>query len=60
MGSIPGMGRSHMPWSSYARAPQLLSLGSRAWELQLLSPLATTTEWACSRAFALQQEKILQ
>ena len=25
-GSSPGMGRSHMPWSNYAREPQLLSL----------------------------------
>ena len=23
-GSIPGLGRSHMPWSSWAHAPQLL------------------------------------
>ena len=23
-GSIPGLGRSHMPWSNWARAPQLL------------------------------------
>ena len=26
----PGPGRSHMPWSNWARAPQLLSLYSRA------------------------------
>ena len=26
MGSSPGPGRSHMLWSNYARAPQLLSL----------------------------------
>ena len=25
-GSSPGLGRSHMPWSSSAREPQLLSL----------------------------------
>ena len=25
MGTIPGPGRSHMPWSNYARAPQLLN-----------------------------------
>ena len=25
-GAIPGPGRSHMPWSNQARAPQLLSL----------------------------------
>ena len=31
MGSSPGLGRSHMPWSNYAREPQLLSL--RVWSL---------------------------
>ena len=36
-GSSPGPGRSHMPRSNYARAPQLLSLPSRAREPQLLS-----------------------
>ena len=35
-GSIPGPGRSHMPQSNYAHAPQLLSLRSRAHEPQLL------------------------
>ena len=35
-GSIPGLGISHMPWSNEARAPQLLSLCSRAHEPQLL------------------------
>ena len=25
-GSSPGLGRSHMPWSDWAREPQLLSL----------------------------------
>ena len=30
-GSIPGLGRSHMPRSSWAREPQLLSL--RVWSL---------------------------
>ena len=30
-GSCPGLGRSHMPRSSYAREPQLLSL--RVWSL---------------------------
>ena len=39
-GSIPGPGRSHVRWSSQARAPQLLSLCSRAQEPQLLSPHA--------------------
>ena len=30
-GSSPGLGRSHMPWSDWAREPQLLSL--RVWSL---------------------------
>ena len=39
-GSSPGPGRSHVPQSNSARAPQLLSLRSRARELQLLKPRA--------------------
>ena len=39
------------------RAPQLLSLRSRACEPQLLSPRATTTEACVPRAHAMQQEK---
>ena len=31
MGSGPGLGRSHVPWSGWAREPQLLSL--RVWSL---------------------------
>ena len=46
-GSIPGPGRSHVPWSNEAHAPQLLSLCSRAREPQLLSPHVTITE-ACA------------
>ena len=30
-GSSPGLGGSHMPWSNWARGPQLLSL--RVWSL---------------------------
>ena len=56
-GSIPSPRRSHMPRSNYARAPQLLSLCSRASEPQLLSPRATTTEAQVPRAHAPQQEK---
>ena len=56
-GSSPGLGRSHMPWSNEARAPQLLSLCSRAREPQQLSPRATTTEARMPRACAPQQEK---
>ena len=37
-GSSPGPGRSHMPRRNEARAPQLLSLCSRAHEPQLLKP----------------------
>ena len=56
-GSSPGLGRSHMPWSNLPRAPQLLSLCSRAGEPQLLSPHAATTEARMPRTCALQQEK---
>ena len=48
MGSIPGLGRSHMSGSNYGRVPQLLSLWSRAQEPQLLKPVHP-------RIFALQQ-----
>ena len=30
-GSSPGLGRSHVPWSNWAREPQLLSM--RVWSL---------------------------
>ena len=30
MGSSPGLGRSHMPWSNWAREPKLLSLRVRS------------------------------
>ena len=53
-GLIPGRGRSHMPQNNYARAPQLLSLRSRGFETQLLSPRTATTEAARSRARVLQ------
>ena len=46
--SICGLGRSHMPWSSWAYASKQLSLCSRACTQQLLKP-------AHSRACALQQ-----
>ena len=58
MGSIPGLGRSHMPWRNEARAPQLWCLRSTACEPQLLSMHATTTEARVRpRARAPQQEK---
>ena len=56
-GSSPGLGRSHMPRSSEARAQQLLSLHSRAREPQRLSLRATTTEARVPRARALQQRE---
>ena len=58
MGSSPGPGRSHMPRSSWARVPQLLSLRSGAHEPQLLSPWATTTEAHAPRPRALQQKPL--
>ena len=57
LGSIPGLGRSHMLWNNKACGPQLLSLCSRAWEPQLLSSHVTTTEAHTPRTHALQQEK---
>ena len=53
----PGPGRSHMPRSNKACAPQLLSLHSTAHEPQLLSPSAMTPEAHTPRSRALQQEK---
>ena len=35
MGSIPGLGGFHMPWSNQAHVPELLSLWSRTHEPQL-------------------------
>ena len=46
-----------MPRRNKARAPQLLSLRSRAHEPLLLSPHATATEACAPRARAPQQEK---
>ena len=53
-GSIPDPGRSQMPWSNEAHAPQILSLCSRAQEPQLLSPHATAVESRCLRAHVPQ------
>ena len=52
MGSIPDLERTHILGTSKAHAPQLLSLCSRAWETQLVSPHATGPG-----AHAPQQEK---
>ena len=43
-GLIRDLGRSHMPRSNKACTKQLLSLCSKAWELQLLSPCTITME----------------
>ena len=56
-GSSPGPGGSHMSWSNWARAPQMLSLHSGAREPQLLSLRATTTEACVPGACVPQQEK---
>ena len=53
-GSSSGPGRSHMPRSSYARVPQLLSLYFRTREPQLLSPRATTTEARAPQLLSLR------
>ena len=52
--SIPEPGGSHMLRGNSAHWPQLLSLCSRAWEPQLWSPCAATTEARCPRACAPQ------
>ena len=44
MGSMPDLGRSHMPQSNKALVPQLLSLCSRAWKLRPRSPRTSPTE----------------
>ena len=43
-GLIPGWGRSHLLWSSWAHVPRLPSLCPRAWQPQLLSPCAATAD----------------
>ena len=56
MGLIPDLGRSHMPQSNQARAPQLLKpTHPRAHVPQLLSPCAATTEARMPRARASQR-----
>ena len=41
-GSSPGLGRSHMPWSTWAREPQLLSLCSSTREAAIVRGPRTT------------------
>ena len=42
MGSSPGLGRSHMPQSNWAREPQLQLLSLRVWSLCSTTREATT------------------
>ena len=53
MGLIPDLGGSHLPRDNQAHTSQLLSLGSRAWELRLQMPVHP-------RAHTPQKEKPLQ
>ena len=46
MGSSPGLGRSHMPRSNWAREPQLLSL--RVWSLCSTTREATIVRGPCT------------
>ena len=59
-GLIPGLRRFRMLWSKQACVPQLLSLSSRAPELQLPSLQATTTEAPATGVCAGKQEKPAQ
>ena len=44
VGSVSGLGRSHVPWSTQACAPQLPSLCPRAGESQPLTSCAAVTK----------------
>ena len=61
MGSSPGLGRSHMPRSNWAREPQLLSL--RIWSLCSATREAAIVRGLCtmmkSGPHLLQLEKAL-
>ena len=45
-GSSPGLRRSHMPWSNWAREPQVLSL--RVWSLCSTTREAATVRGPCT------------
>ena len=45
-GSSPGLGGSHMPWSNWAREPQLLSLC--VWSLCSATREAATVKGPCT------------
>ena len=53
--STPGLGRSHMLWSSEARAAQVLSLSARAWEPRLLKPAPPRAPEASERSLSRVQ-----
>ena len=55
-GSIPGVGRSHMPWSNWARVPQLLSLCSGAWEPQPPKYVARNKRSHCNEKSTTREE----
>ena len=57
MGLISGVGRLHMPCSNKVHVPQLPSLCSRVWNLQLLNLYTTITKACVPRAYALPQEQ---
>ena len=54
--SIPGLGRSHMPRSNWARVPQLLSLCSGAWEPQLPKHVACNKRSHCNEKSTTREE----
>ena len=53
---IPDRGRCHMPQGNKAPVPQPLSLCSRAWEPQLLSPRASSPCSAMSSPYTATRE----
>ena len=59
-GLTPGPGRVLHTEEHRAQAPQLLSLGSSAWEAPAAEPCAATPDACMLCAKALQQEKALQ
>ena len=60
MSLISGVGRLHMPCSNKVHVPQLPSLCSRVWNLQVLNLYTTITKACVPRAYALPQEQPTQ
>ena len=57
-GLILGLGKFHMPWSNWARVPQLLKPArSSARKPELVSASAASAEARVPEAWAVQQEK---